>query len=501
MEKEQNLSLAKTTDHPMPSKDPSAAVAISLDTATQGSDPASRSKKRSWKSYAWDSLDKEPFERVLLFKLDAAILSLAGFGFFIKYLDQLNISNAFVSGMKEDLNLYGNQLNYMQTLWTVGYVLGAIPSNLLLTRVGASIYIPCLQIVWSALTMCMAACNTIKPIYGLRFLIGLSESGFYPGVQYLIGCWYRRDELAKRSCIFHTCGALAGMFSGYLMAAVYHLEGRGGLRGWQWLFIIDGCIAIPVAMAGYIFYPDVPDTCQAFYLSEEEIQLAQHRMVLEGRAGRTPYTWSKIKGVFTSWHIYGVVALHTIFVNNNAIPQPFFSLFLKDSQHPKYTIAQINAIPSTSAAVQVVTTLLYAWSSDTFLQGARWPPIIFANTLNIVIYISLAVWDIPMGWKWTCFVLVGAGGGLSGLCYAWAHEICTYDNEERAFVTGSMNEIAYSVQVWLPLLVWKQIDSPKYHKGYITCAVLSAAMIVNAMVVRHLHNRERRGRSVRQDRV
>lgn len=83
--------------------------------------------KRSWKSYLWDTFDKSPEERKFLFKLDAVLLTFASLGYFIKYLDQINVNNAFVSGMKEDLNLYGNQLNYMQTLWTVGYVLGEIP--------------------------------------------------------------------------------------------------------------------------------------------------------------------------------------------------------------------------------------------------------------------------------------------------------------------------------------------------------------------------------------
>lgn len=63
---------------------------------------------------------------------------------------------------------------------------------------------------------------------------GLAESTFYPGMQYIIGSWYRKDELAKRSCIFHTSSGIAGMFSGYLMAGVYHLGGRGGFKGWQW---------------------------------------------------------------------------------------------------------------------------------------------------------------------------------------------------------------------------------------------------------------------------
>lgn len=83
--------------------------------------------KKSWKSYIWDTLDKSPEERRFLFKLDAVLLSFASLGYFIKYLDQVNINNAFVSGMKEDLDLFGNQLNYMQTCWTVGYVIGQIP--------------------------------------------------------------------------------------------------------------------------------------------------------------------------------------------------------------------------------------------------------------------------------------------------------------------------------------------------------------------------------------
>lgn len=121
----------------------------------------------------------------------------------------------------------------MQTMWTVGYVIGQIPSNLLLTRVRPSIWIPSLEVAWTILTFATSRCNTAEQLYGVRLLVGLAESGFYPGMQYVIGSWYRKDELAKRSCIFHTSSAIATMFSGYLMAAVYHLEGVGGFRGWQ----------------------------------------------------------------------------------------------------------------------------------------------------------------------------------------------------------------------------------------------------------------------------
>ncbi|KAJ5965169.1 Major facilitator superfamily domain general substrate transporter [Penicillium vulpinum] len=450
--------------------------------------------KRKWISYIWDTFDKSPEERHLLFKLDSAILTFASLGYFIKYLDQININNAFVSGMKEDLGMYGNELNYMQTCWTIGYVIGEIPSNILLTRIKPRYWIPAMELLWTVLTMSLSRCNTPTQFYVLRFFVGLAESTFYPGMQYIIGSWYRKDELAKRSCIFHTSSGIASMFSGYLMDAVFHLGGRGGFKGWQWLFIIDGVISLPVAISGFFILPDVPEIANPWYLSKEanqEVNLAQTRMKLEGRQNREPYTRSKLKKIFTSWHIYLLTLLYICFNNGAAGSQPIFQQFLKNSKNPVYSISQINSIPTTTPAVQVVTTLAYAWISDTVLNGRRWPPIIFGACINIVSYVSLAVWDIPMGWKWTCYIISGAGYGLSGLLMAWAHEICSEDNEERSLVIGSMNEMAYVFQAWLPLVVWQQVDAPEYPKGFITVTILSVILIIGTFGVRFLHKREK----------
>ncbi|RAK99928.1 putative FAD dependent oxidoreductase [Aspergillus ibericus CBS 121593] len=434
-----------------------------------------KAPKRKWVSYLWDTFDKSPEERRLLFKLDSAILTFASLGYFIKYLDQVNINNAFVSGMKEDLGLYGNQLNYMQACWTVGYVIGEIPSNMLLTRIRPRYWIPAMELLWTVLTFILSRSTNATHFYVLRFFIGLAESSFYPGMQYIIGSWYRKDELAKRSCIFHTSSGIASMFSGYLMAAVYNLGGRGGLKGWQWLFMIDGIISIPVAISGFFILPDVPEISNPFYLTEQEVKLAQKRMEFEGRKNREPYTKAKLKKIFSSWRIYLLTIVY---------------MYLKDSTNPKYTVDQINAYPTTTNAVQVVTTLIYAWTSDTILKGRRWPCIIIGACVNIICYVSLAIWDIPTGWKWTCYILSGAGFGLSGLCMAWAHEICTDDNEERALVVGSMNEMAYVFQAWLPLIVWQQVDGPQYRKGFITVTIMSVILIISTMATRHMQHWE-----------
>ncbi|KAI3321766.1 MFS general substrate transporter [Xylariaceae sp. AK1471] len=444
--------------------------------------------KRTWRSYIWDTFDKSPEERRFLFKLDAVILTLASLGYFIKYLDQVNINSAFVSGMKEDLGLYGNQLNYITTAWTVGYVIGEIPSNMILTRVRPSIWIPSLEVVWSVLTILLAKCQTATQIYVLRFFIGLAESAFYPGMQYVIGSWYRKDELAKRSCIFHSSGAIGTMFSGYLIAAVYRLEGVGGFHGWQWLFIVNTIISLPVAIAGFFLFPDVPEITKAWWLTKADIAMANNRMALEGRAKRGKYTKAKFKKIFSSWHIYTLVLLYIFFNNGSGYGgQPAFSLWLKLEG---YDITAINTYPTIASAVAVVFTYIYAWSSDTIFRGARWPPMIFAGAVNIATNASLAVWDIPIGWKWGSFILGSIGSGISGLTFAWAHEICSDDNEERAFVTASMNELAYVVQAWLPLIIWQQVDSPRYPKGFITMVFISAALIGTAFTIRFLHRRE-----------
>ncbi|KAL4927981.1 major facilitator superfamily domain-containing protein [Aspergillus undulatus] len=428
--------------------------------------------KRKWVSYIWDTFDKSPEERRLLTKLDAAILSFASFGYFIKNLDQVNINNAFVSGMKEDLGMYQNQLNYMQACWTVGYVIGEIPSNMLLTKIRPRYWLPAMELLWTVLTFCLSRCNTATQFYVLRFFIGLAE-----------------NELAKRSCIFHTSSGIASMFSGYLMAAVYNLEGVHGFRGWQWLFIIDGVISLPIALLGFIILPDVPEISNPWYLTKDEVALSVKRMELEGRQKRGPYTKAKLKKIFKSWHIYFLTVLYITF-NNASGAQPIFQLYLKASTDPVYSVGQINAYPTTTYAVQVFTTLVYAWLSDSVLGGRRWPPILFGAISNIVCYVSLAVWDIPEGWRWFCYIACGAGFGLSGLCMSWAHEICSDDNEERALVIGSMNEMAYVFQAWLPQVVWQQVDAPQYRKGFITGTVMSAILILTTFATRALQHSE-----------
>lgn len=166
------------------------------------------------------------------------LITILSLGYFIKNLDQTNISNAFVSGMKEDLRMNGNEINLIDTAWTVGYVVGQIPSQIVLTKVRPSIWVPSCELVWTMLTFTLSAAKTSNHVIVIRFFIGLAESIFYPAAHTILGSWYKPSELGKRACVFHASSAVAAMFSGYLQAAVYKgLNGVHGHAGWQWLFV------------------------------------------------------------------------------------------------------------------------------------------------------------------------------------------------------------------------------------------------------------------------
>ncbi|KAL2166465.1 hypothetical protein VTG60DRAFT_2749 [Thermothelomyces hinnuleus] len=445
---------------------------------------------RTWRSFLWDTLDKSPRERRFLLKLDAIVLTVACLGSFIKYLDQINVLSAFVSGMKEDLGLYENQLNYLVTCWTVGYVIGQVPSNLIITRVRPSVWMPSCEAAWSVLTILMVTCKSVRGMYALRFFVGLAEAAFNPGTLYILGSWYRRDELAKRSCIFQASSFVGAMFSGYLMTATYRLGGVGGYRGWQWLFIINFVISMPVAVANFVLNPDVPENTRAWWLSGDDVALARERMALEERATKEPYTRQKFAKIFSSWHVYVLTLTYVLYNNNgNYGGQPGFQLWLKSEGYP---VDAVNTYPTVALALSVVFALVFGWTSDSLWRGARWPPVLVAASANLVINASLAAWDIPLGWKWTCYVLGGLPNGLGGLLMSWANEICGADNEERALVVAAMNTMGSAVQAWLPLLIWKQVDAPRYHKGFMSMIFIAIAFMASTLLTLYLQRREQK---------
>ncbi|EPT05490.1 hypothetical protein FOMPIDRAFT_1034201 [Fomitopsis schrenkii] len=437
----------------------------------------SKSAKRPLSSYVWDTWNKPPQERKFLAKLD----------------NQQNVTNAYVSGMQTE---HGNQLNYITTAWTCGYVIGQIPANMLITRIRPSIWIPLTEVVWSVLTMTLASSKNFTTLVVIRFFVGLAESSFYPAMQYVTGSWYKPDELGKRACIFHTASAVGPMVSGFLQAAAYDgLNGKYGLAGWRWLFIIDGIITVPIALLGFLIMPDLPSNTKPNYLyTQAEIDIANRRMEEIGRKPPGKFTKQKILKFFTSWHLYLFTLLYVLF-NNGSNPSGSMIFWLKSFNTPEktvYTVPQINTYPLPIYAVQIVTTLTYAWWSDAV--RARWPPMVLAGLWNMSVCIVLAATPLytHITRRWVFYYMTSVCGGLSGLILSWANELTGHDSEKRAFVVACCNTFAYVIQTWFPTVLFPQVEQPRVFKGNVATACVNLVMVCTALTVLALSRRDAR---------
>jgi ACS family pantothenate transporter-like MFS transporter len=190
--------------------------------------------------------------------------------------------------------------------------------------------------------------------------------------------------------IFWLAGSIGQLFSGFLQAAAYkNLNGTGGFAGWRWLFVVDGIITVPLALAGFIFFPNLPQSGKkTWWITETEHHLSINRMKAIGRAGKESWSKAKVKRILSSWHTYLLPLLYIVW--NNGAPQPAMGYWLKSfnaKQQPvpgkTYTIEQINNLPNVTIGIFIAMAFVWGWTSDIF-GGARSPFIYLGAALTLL---------------------------------------------------------------------------------------------------------------------
>jgi len=157
-----------------------------------------------------------------------------------------------------------------------------LPSNMILTRVRPSLYIPACVAVWSCVSAATAASHNYHGLIAVRFILGVAEAPFWPGAFFMLSSWYTRAELALRTAVLYSGLVLATAVSGLIAAGVFAgLDGVHGLAGWQWLFIIEGALSFAMAGGAVLLLPDFPESTTGsarWLLTEEERKLAIDRI-------------------------------------------------------------------------------------------------------------------------------------------------------------------------------------------------------------------------------
>lgn len=436
-----------------------------------------------------------PAERALVRRLDVFLMAFGCISQIIKYLDQSNISNAYVSGMKEDLNLTGNELNYFTTYFNVAYCIMLIPSQIILTYVRPSLWLPGLELLWGIMTGLIAMTTNAKQVYVLRAFLGLCESSAWPGMMTLFMYWYTPGELAKRMGFYHSCQAIGSMLSGALQVAIREtMDGHAGLAGWRWLFIINAIITIIWGFAGFLMIPDLPNKPNpwAFWFNSTHANTAMERLRRCKRAEPKRMTWAGAKRTFSTWPVYFIPVLYIASVLGS-YGYNYFNLFLKTVKRPdgtlRWTTSQVNAIPIGGSAINVVFVWVWAILSDYF--ETRWTLIIAQAVIGLIPDIIMSVWTrnpaaLALSGVYSSFFINYTCLGTAPLIFSWLSDIIPQDPEARTLVVGVAVAGYYAIAAWSQVLAWPTVEAPYYRSGYQSALAMWILVLMMTCILRYI---------------
>lgn len=208
-----------------------------------------------------------PFERLAVNKAAKRLLPFLFLLYIVAYLDRINVSFAALQ-MNRDIGLSAAAYGLGAGLFFVGYFLFEIPSNLILARLGPRFWIGRIMVSWGLVSMAMAGVAGERSFYTLRFLLGLAEAGFFPGIILYLTYWFPPAYRARIVALFMTATAVAGVIGSPISGSLLMLHGWLGLKGWQWLFLLEGMPALVLGIIVWFVLPDRPQ--QAHWLTPAE---------------------------------------------------------------------------------------------------------------------------------------------------------------------------------------------------------------------------------------
>ncbi|KAL3436391.1 major facilitator superfamily domain-containing protein [Aspergillus tetrazonus] len=444
-------------------------------------------------------------EREFLWRLDLGFLTIGFLGYVFKYLDQINISNAYVSGMQDDLKLYGNELNYFTTYFNIGYVVMLFPSCILVSYIGPSIWLPACEVLWGVFTCCLSTVTNEKQVYGLRFLIGFFEDVTWPGYYTIISQWYLPEELALRMSLYNIAQPVGAMMSGAIQGSLAtNLDGSLGRAGWRWAFIINGVCTIIVALIAFVLlpgYPERPNPLSKIYLKDRHIEIALARGRRVGRKPQTEITIKSFIRTFKIWFFWAIVLSWPI--GSNTVPTNYFNLWLKSLKNAdgtaKYSVSMLNYLPIAGQAIQLVAEVVFSGLSDRF---GRFPFLLLHSVINITSLIILIIQPPNEKALMAGYYLNYMGAYVLTILFSEAARMGSPEARTILFASGTI--ISYALNAFVPIAAFPASEAPHWRVGaklYLGFAVVASFMFIGTHIGFRREDQTKRKAGAAQDGV
>ncbi|MFO1075701.1 MAG: MFS transporter [Geminicoccaceae bacterium] len=337
----------------------------------------------------------------------------------VAYLDRVNVGFAKLQ-MAQDIGLSDTVFGLGAGIFFLGYFLFEVPSNLILHRVGARIWIARIMITWGVISAAFVLVQSTTWFYVLRFLLGVAEAGFYPGIILYLTQWYPAHRRARIIAIFMSAIPISGIFgnplSGWIMDSFHTL---GGLAGWQWMFLIEAVPAILLGVAVFLYLDNSIE--DAAWLEEDEKRLLRRHIVAEAEAKESP---TSVAATFKDPRVWLMCLIYFAFVLGLYGMTFWLPTLVKvTGVTGNFHIGLVSAIPFVCAAVVMI---LCGRSADHFRER-RWHLVVPAlcgalgfvvaasatDTVLAIASLSLAAAGVitctPLFWSLPTAFLAGTG--------------------------------------------------------------------------------------------
>jgi MFS family permease len=259
-----------------------------------------------------DAAHAKTLERRLRLKVDLRLCSIAGILCSLNLLDSGILGAAGVTSMLEDLDLRGNRYSVSIFIFTIASIAFQLPATIAVRRVGPRIWFATITSAFGLITMSTAFIHSWKAMIALRVLLGMAMSGIYPGLTYLISCWYLRREQQTRFAFLQS-GQVVILATGSIVNwGLNHLDGKGGVAGWRYMFLVQGLITLVLGVVTYFWIVDFPENAHnsLWFLTAEEQKLAVLRIQRDRKdVQATPFSWKDLLGNATDVKIYGFACM------------------------------------------------------------------------------------------------------------------------------------------------------------------------------------------------
>jgi ACS family tartrate transporter-like MFS transporter len=329
----------------------------------------------------------DPIARSAVAKMSRRILPLILLGYLVSFMDRVNIGFAAIQ-MNADLGFSATVFGLGAGLFYLAYASFEVPSNVFLTRYGARRWIARIMISWGLVASGMMFVQTPLQFYAMRFLLGMAEAGFFPGVIYYLAHWFPRAHRGRAISRFYIAGPLGSVVMGSVSGALLGLDGAAGLHGWQWLLLVQGSPAVFVGLLVLRYLPDAPHTAR--WLTDEEKAWVARELVSDAARIREPASHDVLAALRNPFVLqFGLIGLLTI----GSMVTLGLSGPLVLTAATGLDATRIGYVVGLGGILGVLSMLVTGWYSDR--RGERFATMLASTVLMGIAFLLIALTDSP----------------------------------------------------------------------------------------------------------